>query len=101
LSSVAGVPERHPQGGIRPLMTIREAATLLNVHISTLRRWEKAGLITAVRLGPGTHRRYRRHQILGLVSGQAAPEPAAAEMPLPGPESVIPLQITQPELPSP
>jgi len=80
-------------------MTIREVATLLNVHISTLRRWEKAGLIAAVRLGPGTHRRYRRQQILGLVSGGAAAQPPAAEMPLPGPEPVIPLQITQPEIP--
>ena len=99
MSSVVGVPERHPQGGIGPLMTIREVATLLNVHISTLRRWEKAGLIAAVRLGPGTHRRYRRQQILGLVSGEAAAQPPAAEMPLPGPEPVIPLQITQPEIP--
>lgn len=99
MSSVVGVSETHPEAGLGPLMTIREAATLLNVHISTLRRWEKAGLITAVRLGPGTHRRYRRQQILGLVSGEAAAESAAAEMPLPGPEPVIPPQITQPEIP--
>jgi excisionase family DNA binding protein len=58
------------QSGIGPMMTIREAATLLNVHLSTLRRWEKAGLLDAVRLGPRGHRRYARSQILNLADGR-------------------------------
>jgi excisionase family DNA binding protein len=51
------------------MMTIREAATLLNVHLSTLRRWEKAGLLEAVRLGPRGHRRYARRHIMSLANG--------------------------------
>jgi excisionase family DNA binding protein len=55
--------------GIGPMMTIREAATVLNVHLSTLRRWEKAGWLEPVRLGPRGHRRYTRRQIMDLANG--------------------------------
>jgi excisionase family DNA binding protein len=55
--------------GVGPMMTIREAATVLNVHLSTLRRWEKAGLLEAVRLGPRGHRRYPRRHIMSLADG--------------------------------
>jgi len=38
------------------LMQVRAAAKQLGVHENTLRRWEEAGLIKAVRLPSGTRR---------------------------------------------
>lgn len=42
------------------LLTLREAASLINVHPNTLRNWEKEGKIEAVRLGNRRDRRFRR-----------------------------------------
>ncbi|MHB8509159.1 MAG: MerR family transcriptional regulator [Candidatus Dormibacteria bacterium] len=52
-------------------MTIRQAAALLNVHLSTLRRWEKSGQLVSTRVGPRGHRRYSRDHILELVAGHS------------------------------
>jgi excisionase family DNA binding protein len=72
------------------LMQVRKAAERLGVHENTLRRWEQAGWINAVRLPSGV-RRFQpeeverlREQIYGgsksgydAVVGAAAPRPAA------------------------
>lgn len=44
------------------LMTPGEAAKVLRVHRSTLGRWAKAGLVSAVTLRSG-HRRYERADV--------------------------------------
>lgn len=44
------------------LMQVREAARVLGVHETTLRRWEKRGLLRAVRLPSGV-RRFRPEDI--------------------------------------
>jgi excisionase family DNA binding protein len=56
------------------LLTIREAANQLHVHPDTLRRWEKAGHLVALRTPTG-HRRFSRADI-----AQAA-QRAATQMP--------------------
>ena len=53
-----------------PMLTIREAADILRVHISTLRRWEKSGFVSSIRVGPRGHRRYSREMILDLAHSQ-------------------------------
>ncbi|MFA6917273.1 MAG: helix-turn-helix domain-containing protein [Candidatus Gracilibacteria bacterium] len=45
------------------LITIREASKILGVSVDTLRRWDKAGKLVAVRAGNGAHRRYKRVDI--------------------------------------
>ncbi len=45
-----------------PLLPLKEAARLLNVHPATLRRWADNGDIVAV-LTPGGHRRFPRSEI--------------------------------------
>lgn len=40
------------------LLTIRQAAEVLNVHVETLRRWDKAGKLKAVRVNERGDRRY-------------------------------------------
>lgn len=42
------------------LLTLREAARILKVHVNTLRLWDKKGLLVAVRIGEKRTRRYRK-----------------------------------------
>jgi excisionase family DNA binding protein len=44
------------------LLGVREAAQRLEVHENTLRRWEKSGLIRAVKLPTGV-RRFRAEDV--------------------------------------
>jgi excisionase family DNA binding protein len=44
------------------LLGVREAARRLGVHENTLRRWEQAGLIRAVKLPTGV-RRFREEDV--------------------------------------
>lgn len=46
----------------KPLLQVREAARLLGVHENTMRRWDKSGLIRAVRLPSGI-RRFRAEDV--------------------------------------
>jgi excisionase family DNA binding protein len=56
------------------LVQVRAAARMLGVHENTLRRWEQAGLVRAVRLPSGV-RRFRREDIEELRAEMyAAPE---------------------------
>jgi excisionase family DNA binding protein len=45
------------------LLTIKEAAKLINVHPNTLRNWERDGKIQAVRIGSRRDRRYPKQII--------------------------------------
>ncbi len=48
---------------IQELLTIKEAAKLINVHPNTLRNWEKEGKIQSVRIGSRRDRRYPKQLI--------------------------------------
>jgi len=41
------------------LLTIMQAAEILNVHVETLRRWDKSGKLKAIRVNERGDRRYR------------------------------------------
>lgn len=45
------------------LITIREAAEMLGVHLETLRRWDNDGKLKSVRVGEFGHRKYRKADI--------------------------------------
>ncbi len=47
----------------RTLLTVREAATRLQVHENTLRNWERRGLIRAVHLPHSNYRRFDESEI--------------------------------------
>jgi len=53
------------------LLSPGEAARLLGVDTSTLRRWAEAGKITA-RVTEGGHRRFRRADVEALAKGETA-----------------------------
>jgi len=50
------------------LYSLKEACELLKVHPNTLRKWDKKGILKAVRFGQRGDRRYRKEDILKLVS---------------------------------
>jgi excisionase family DNA binding protein len=45
------------------LLTIRQAAEILNVHVETLRRWDKSGKLKASRINDRGDRRYNPKDI--------------------------------------
>ncbi len=57
------------------LLTIKEAAKLINVHPNTLRNWEKEGKIQAVRIGSRRDRRYSKNVIWQLCHASVATMP--------------------------
>lgn len=69
------------QNGVAPnspgedLLTIREAAALLNVSAVSLRRWTDAGKLACLRVGGRRERRFRRQDLLsfGEKNDAAAP----------------------------
>ena len=48
------------------LLKISEAAELLNVHPNTLRKWDKKGILVAVRFGERKDRRYNKEDLMKL-----------------------------------
>jgi len=49
------------------LLKISEAAKLLNVHPNTLRKWDRKGILRAVRFGDRKDRRYKKEDILKFI----------------------------------
>ncbi len=49
------------------LLTISDAARLLNVHVHTLRRWGNQGILSVRRIGPRGDRRFQRQEVESLV----------------------------------
>lgn len=53
------------------LLTVGETAAIAGVHVDTIKRWEKAGLISSLRT-PAGHRRFRRPDVEKLLSVETA-----------------------------
>jgi excisionase family DNA binding protein len=49
------------------LLTIRQAAEVLNVHVETLRRWDKKGKLKAIIVNERGDRRYHPEDIEKLI----------------------------------
>lgn len=52
------------------LLTLSETAKILNVHPNTLRKWDKKGILKAVRFGERRDRRYKKEDVLRLVESR-------------------------------
>lgn len=55
------------KAGLPKLLTIRQAAEILNVHVETLRRWDKSGKLKATRINERGDRRYDPQDIESLI----------------------------------
>ena len=49
------------------LLTVREAAKLLNMHTNTVRRWTERGILNAYRIGPRGDRRLYLTDVIKLI----------------------------------
>jgi len=54
------------------LLTIQEAADLLNCHPNTLRQWEEKGVLKPIRIGVRKDRRYRRADLEKFLSSNTS-----------------------------
>ena len=54
------------------LLKIHEVAKLLSVHPNTLRKWDKKGILVAIRFGDRKDRRYRKEDITRFVNNKAS-----------------------------
>lgn len=56
---------------VNRLLSISEAAEMLNVHANTLRNWDKSGELPAIHVGPRKQRRYRKADIDAYLNKMA------------------------------
>lgn len=53
---------------MRSMLTVREVASLLNIHSNTVRRWSERGIIRAYRISHRGDRRFRREDIAHFLA---------------------------------
>ena len=49
------------------LLTAGEAASLLNIHINTVRKWSNLGILPSFRIGPRNDRRFRKRELITFL----------------------------------
>ena len=52
----------------KTMLTTRDVAQLLNVHINTVRRWSNQEILKTYRIGPRGDRRFRREDIEAFLA---------------------------------
>jgi len=52
------------------MLTVSDVASLLNVHINTIRRWSNQGILKAYRIGSRGDRRFQQEDITNFLSEQ-------------------------------
>jgi len=45
------------------MLTVREVARMLNVHLNTVRRWSNLGILRSYRVGPRSDRRFLKEDV--------------------------------------
>lgn len=53
---------------IPELVTLTEACQILKVHPNTLRKWDKKGILKAIRFGERGDRRYKKEDLMRLIN---------------------------------
>ena len=62
------------RNGSNGLLTARQVARLLNVHVNTVRRWNDRGILKAYRIGPRGDRRFNKTDIDMFLAGNGQPD---------------------------
>ncbi len=52
------------------LLTVREVAELLRVSVLTIKRWDKRGKLTPIRINSRGDRRYKKEAVLWMLGMQ-------------------------------
>jgi len=53
---------------LQPLLTLKEVAAILHVHVNTVRRWSDKGVIKALQINRRGDRRFRRQDISDFLN---------------------------------
>ena len=59
---------------VDPMLTVIEVADLLNVHPSSVRRWQKSGELKSYRLGCKGSLRFKNEDIQNFIRVSAGPD---------------------------
>ena len=51
----------------RRMLTVRDIASILNIHSNTVRKWEKEGLLKSYSIGPRHSLRFRQEDIIDFL----------------------------------
>ena len=54
-----------------PMLMVNDVAHLLNVHVSTVRRWSNKGILKVYRIGPRGDRRFQEEDITKFLFSTA------------------------------
>ena len=58
----------YKQDEIMPMLTIKDVARLLNIHVNTARRWSDQGIIKSYRISCRGDRRFRQEDIARFLA---------------------------------
>jgi len=61
--------------GTKTMLRVGEVASLLGIHVNTVRRWEDKGVLKAYRISSRGDRRFRREDIGSFLIGEKAVKP--------------------------
>jgi excisionase family DNA binding protein len=53
---------------IKPMLTVKDVAHLLHIHVNTARRWSDQGIIKSYRITRRGDRRFRREDIMRYLA---------------------------------
>ena len=53
---------------MKPMLTVKDVAQLLHIHVNTARRWSDQGIIKSYRITRRGDRRFRREDILNYLA---------------------------------
>jgi excisionase family DNA binding protein len=64
-----GVMRKHRYNSV---LTVREVAEFLNIHVNTVRKWSNLGILQGYRIGPRGDRRFRREDVVAFLPREEA-----------------------------
>lgn len=53
---------------VKPVLTVKDVADMLHIHVNTARRWSDQGIIKSYRITRRGDRRFRREDILRYLA---------------------------------
>jgi excisionase family DNA binding protein len=56
------------QDEIKPMMTVKDVARLLNIHVNTARRWSDQGILKSYRITRRGDRRFKQEDIAHFLA---------------------------------
>jgi len=57
-----------PSDELKPMLTVKDVAHLLHIHVNTARRWSDQGIIKSYRITRRGDRRFRREDIIHYLA---------------------------------